>query len=258
MIRCWPASCLLLLLLGASATADGRLSEVPDKPGLSAAPAKYLAVFEVRDDAFVGKHLRDREAAELGLACWERIKVLFPLSYRKLIVQFNIMGGRRLAGAFGGSGKNDVGRAGFQLSVARFCAAEERGLRKPGRAVTRRRGTLDWTLVHELGHYICLRMNVIELFSQSYDGDDVPQPKRREKPDDYPKDGTPRLDGDFVTSYAERTGGDEEVVETFTTYMLARELPKGDALVARKLRFFDTIPGFPELRRRIQAIGGKK
>ncbi|MEE9394526.1 MAG: hypothetical protein V3W41_18685 [Planctomycetota bacterium] len=115
-----------------------------------------------------------------------------------------------------------------------------------------------YTLVHEMGHYICIRTYAIELFSQSFDSDRVPQPERRKKPDDYLKDGSPRLDGNFVTSYAERTPGDEEVVETFTTYMLVKDLPKGDSLVVRKIRFFETMPGYPELRRRIQGIGSKK
>lgn len=247
-----------LLLLGATVTDGGPQSKIPDKAKLKNAPDKYIAVFEVRDDAFVGKRVRDKEAAKLAHACWARIKVLFPLSYRKLLVQFNIMSGRKLAGAFDGSGRNDVGRRGYRLSVAKYCAEKEKKLSDAKRKVSRRRGTLDWTLVHEMGHYICLRMNVIELFSQNFDGDDVPQPKRRKKPTDYAKDGSPKLTGHFVTSYAERKGGDEEVVETFTTYMLVKKLPTGDSLVAKKLRFFDTIPGFPELRKHIQAIGQKK
>lgn len=233
-------------------------SKVPEKASLKSAPSKYLAVFEVRDNRFIGKAVRDKKSEELAGPCWERIKALFPLSYRKLIVQFNIMSGRRLAGSFDGSGRNDVGRKGYRLSVAKYLVEKEQKLKKSKRVVSRRRGTLDWTLVHEMGHYICLRMNVIELFSQSFDGDQNPQPKRRKKPLDYPKDGSPKLKGNFVTSYAERKGGDEEVVETFTTYMLVKTLPKGDSLVERKLRFFNTIPGLPELRKHIQSLPLKK
>ncbi len=241
----------LALTVGSS-----RLERIPDDAKLAEVDAKYLAAFEVVDDAFVGKHVRDARSAALGLQCWDRITALFPLSYRKLLVQFNIMSGSDPAGVFDGGGTNDVGRRGYRLSIAKSCAEKERDLANPYRAVTPRRGTTDWTLVHEIGHYVCLRGNVIELFSQSFDGDMVPQPKRREKPDDYPEDGSPRLDGNFVTSYAERTPGDEEVVETFTTYVLVDELPgPGDAsLVARKIRFFDTIPGMPELRQHIRAV----
>ncbi|MDF1666791.1 MAG: hypothetical protein P1V97_33885 [Planctomycetota bacterium] len=224
MNRFWLFLSLSLFLLGVNTTVAGPRTKVPDKAALKAAQDKYIAVFEIRDDNFVGKHVTDKEAGKLAHGCWARIKALFPLSYRKLLVQFNIMSGRKLAGAFDGSGKNDVGRKGYRLSVAKYCAAKEKRLGKPQRQVTRRRGTLDWTLVHEMGHSICLRMNVIELFSQSFDGDNVPQPKRRKRPTDYAKDGSPSLSGNFVTSYAERKGGDEEVVETFTTYMLLKKL----------------------------------
>ena len=95
----------------------------------------------------------------------------------------------------------------------------------------------------------------IELFSQAFDGDDKPQPKRRKNPNDYPSDGAPVTDGDFVTSYAERTPGDEEVCETFTTYLMIPELPTNDSLVAKKIRFFDSLPGYPELRAHIQQFG---
>lgn len=244
------------LLSIALAVDASKLNRIPNAPKLAEVDEKYLAAFEVVDDKLVGKHVRDSHAAALGMQCWERIAALFPLSYRKLLVQFNIMSGSDPAGVFDGNGTNDVGRRGYRLSIAKSCAERERDLANPYRAVTPRRGTTDWTLVHEIGHYICLRGNVIELFSQSFDGDDVPQPTRREKPDDYPEDGAPRLDGNFVTSYAERTPGDEEVVETFTTYVLVDELPSPDdpSLVARKLRFFDTIPGMPELRRHIRAV----
>lgn len=257
MNRYWSLLVLTFILLGTGPSDGKPQKQIPDKSRLKNTPDKYLAVFEIRDDAFVGKHVRDKKAEKLAHCCWDRIKVLFPLSYRKLLVQFNIMSGRKLAGSFDGSGKNDVGRKGYRLSVAKYCAEKEKNLNQAKRVVSRRRGTLDWTLVHEMGHYICLRMNVIELFSQSFDGDNVPQPKRRKKPTDYAKDGSPKLKGNFVTSYAERKGGDEEVVETFTTYMLVKKLPDGNSLVARKLRFFDTIPGFPELRKHIQSVSPK-
>ncbi|MCA9291012.1 MAG: hypothetical protein KDA25_07785 [Phycisphaerales bacterium] len=255
LILCTAAATLLAARTAPPRPTQATAASIPDDAALERADAAYLAVFEVVDDRLVGKHLRDDAAGDLGIACWSRLTTGFPLSYRKLIVQFNIQSGRRWAGRFDGSGANDVGRAGFRLSIAGYLAAEEKDLNDPHRPFTPRRGTLDWTLVHEMGHYICLRTNAIELFSQQFDGDQVPQPARREQPDDYPEDGSPRLSGDFVTSYAERVGGDEEVVETFTTFLLAPELPRDESLVARKIRFFETMPGFPELREHIQRVG---
>jgi len=231
------------------------LEGIPTRADLASTSEAYLAVFEVSDGQLVGRLVREQGTGELGTACWRRLTTLFPLSYRKLIVQFNVQSGRRWAGKFDGDGSNDVGRRGYRLSIAEYLAAGEPGLEDPQRAVTPRRGTLDWTIVHEVGHYVCLRTNAIELFPQSFDGDMHPQPQRREDPQDYPEDGSPRLDGHFVTSYAERNPGDEEAVETFTAYVLVQELPDDGSLVAQKLRFFETMPGFPELRERIQGLG---
>jgi hypothetical protein len=74
----------------------------------------------------------------------------------------------------------------------------------------------------------------IEKFSGVYDGDDVPQPKRSKDPKNYPDDGSPLVEGNFVTSYAERNPGDEEVVETFTTYLTVTKLPDNSSLVGKK------------------------
>ena len=215
---------------------------------------RYHAVFTVQQGKLEAKYTPNQHTQQLGIYGWERIKALFPAEYRKGIVQFNVMAGRRWAGQFGGDGKNDVGRTGYSLSVAKYVLEQETQLSIPNRTVTPRRATLDWTLVHEIGHYICLITNAIELFSQSFDGDMVEQPTRRKRPLDYPKDGSPKTEGNFVTSYAERTPGDEEVVETFTTYMTIKELPTNNSLVARKIRFFNSIEGFPELRAHIQSI----
>lgn len=259
-IAATSAASAAVLALAVAAWATQRstqqeLASIPDRAGLASASEAYLTVFEVSDGQLVGKLVREQGTGELGAACWRRLTTLFPLSYRRLIVQFNIQSGRRWSGKFDGDGSNDVGRRGYRLSIAEYQALEEPGLDDPDRAVTPRRGTLDWTIVHEVGHYVCLRTNTIELFSESFDGDMHAQPQRREDPRDYPEDGSPRLDGDFVSSYAERNAGDEEAVETFTAYLLVAELPDNGSLVAQKLCFFETMPGFPELRDRIQGLG---
>lgn len=215
---------------------------------------KYFVVFEVDGNTLNDKFISTDNTKMLGVAGWNRITQLIPLKYRENIVQFNVMSGRRWAGNFSGDGENDVNREGYRLSIAKYLLQEEGQLMDAQRPASNRRGTLDWTLIHELGHYICLERNAIELFSQSFDGDMFFQPERRKKPNDYPKNGSPITDGHFVTSYAERTPGDEEVVETFTTYMTLKELPSNDSLVARKIRFFNTLPGFPELRAHIQRL----
>jgi hypothetical protein len=218
---------------------------------------RYHAVFEVNSDILQEKYTPDSLTKKLGIAGWDRIKALFPPSYRRGIIQFNVMAGRRWAGQFSGDGENDIGRQGYRLSIAKYLLEKEPNLNHPLVPVTPRRATLDWTIVHELGHYICLTHDAIELFSQSFDGDMVEQPIRRKRPLDYPIDGSPKTEGNFVTSYAERAGGDEEVVETFTTYMMIKELPSNNSLVARKIRFFNRIDGFPELRAHIQSLSKK-
>ena len=212
----------------------------------------YYVIFEVNGDKLIDNYASDTRTRQLGVASWQRITELFPLHYRKGIIQYNVMAGRRWAGRFGGDGSNDIGKPGYSLSVARYLLEKTPALENSKLPITPRRGTLDWTLIHEMGHYICLTTNAIELFSQSFDGDMHPQPTRRKRPMDYPADGSPLTTGNFVTSYAERTPGDEEVVETFTTYMTITELPKNNSLVARKINFFNTLPGFPELRQHIQ------
>jgi|GEM_PF-7007322 len=214
----------------------------------------YFAVFEVNGNQLSERYIADKQTEILGIAGWNRITALFPLSVRENIIQYNVMGGRRWAGSFDGSGKNDMGRPGYKLSIAKYLLKKEKQLHESTRAASARRGTLDWTLIHEIGHYVCLTSNAIELFSQSFDGDTVPQPPRRKQPSDYPEDGSPRTEGNFVTSYAERNAGDEEVVETFTTYMTIKAIPSNTSLVARKIRFFDTLPGFPEMRQHIQNL----
>lgn len=230
------------------------LESIPDKNSLSAADEKFLTVFEIQGDRFVAKHVRDQQAASLGIDGWQRIVTLFPASYRSELVQFNVLDGKRWAGFFSGDGSNDVNRKGYRLSIAKYLLLKEPNRADPSRPITPRRETLDWTLVHEMGHYICLRSDSIEQFSQVFDGDGKRQPRRREEPDDYAEDGSPKLNGDFVTSYAERIGGDEEVVECFTAYMMVAELPNNDSLVAEKILFFEGIKGMPELRAHIQGF----
>lgn len=231
---------------------------LPDSPSLVRADEKYLALFEVDGNRFVSKAVRQHDAAELSIPVWERINALFPTMYRREIVQFNLHDGRRWAGAFSGDGSNDVERDGYRLSIAKYLAEEEDELKDATRIASPRRGTLDWTLVHEMGHYICLRSGAIELFSQEFDGDGREQPSRREDPDDYAEDGSPTVNGNFVTSYAERTPGDEEAVESFTTYMLIPQLPENDSLAAQKIRFFESLPGMHELRTHIQSMGQRR
>ncbi|MGP1271785.1 MAG: hypothetical protein ACTS22_00470 [Phycisphaerales bacterium] len=231
-----------------------RLAAIPDDPSFGAASERYLAIFEIDEDAIIAKHVRDEEAARLGLQAWDRVAAMFPVWARRRIVQFNVQDGSRWAGRFDGSGANDIGRPGYKLSVAAYLLAAEENLADPVRPVDARRGTLDWTLVHEIGHYYCLVTDAVERFSQRFDARPG-MPARRQSPDDYPEDGSPVIDGHFVTSYAERTPGDEETVETFTTYLVVPALPENDSLVAEKVLFFDGVRGMAELRRRIQALG---
>jgi hypothetical protein len=230
------------------------LLEIPDSKQLRQAPDKYLAVFEVQNNELVGKEIRNEASGTVGLEGWKRLKVLFPPEYRSEIVQFNVQAGDRWAGMFDGDGKNDVGRKGYRLSIADDTLRDEPLLANSSRVATARRGTLDWTLIHEVGHYICLKRDLIEMFSQAFDGDDVAQPRRHKSPTQYAPDGSPKVDGNFVTRYAERTPGDEETVETFTTYLTIKVLPDNPSLVAKKIMFFDKYPEIRKLREHIQSL----
>jgi hypothetical protein len=77
---------LALLLLAMPAIAQDTLHEIPDSKPLRQAPEKYLAVFEIKDDEFVGKEIRNEASGAIGLAGWKRLKALFPLEYRSEIV----------------------------------------------------------------------------------------------------------------------------------------------------------------------------
>lgn len=247
-----------LLLLATFASAQDSLAEIPDSKQLQKASKEYLAVFEIKDGLLTGKDLRNQTSGPLGLAAWKRLTALFPAAHRNELVQFNVQAGERWAGMFDGDGRNDVNQKGYRLSIADYTLRGESQLEQAKRPVTPRRGTLDWTVIHEMGHYICLKQDLIEKFSQAFDVDKVPQPTRRKDPQDYPEDGSPKLDGNFVTSYAERNPGDEEAVETFTTYLTVAQLPGNASPVAQKILFFDRISDLRDLRRHIQSLSKAK
>jgi hypothetical protein len=108
--------------LATSAITQDTLLEIPDSKLLRQTPAKYLAVFEIKDDAFVGREIRNEASGMLGLAGWKRLKALLPMEYRSEIVQFNVQDGDRWAGMFDGDGKKmSIEKViGFRLPITRF------------------------------------------------------------------------------------------------------------------------------------------
>jgi len=71
-------------------------------------------------------------------------------------------------------------------------------------------------------------------------------------------DGTPVLDRDYVTSYAERSWGDEDAAESFTTYVMLTALPEpADALATAKVRWFDEQPDYAAWRSMIRITEGE-
>ncbi len=113
-----------------------------------------------------------------------------------------------------------------------------------------RRGSFDWSLIHEFGH---LR-GWLDLTWREFLGTfpDVQGPG-----EGYSADGSPVLDRDFVTSYAERDDGDEDYAETFTTFVMLPEsaIPAeqpGEPLATAKVRWMSNLPGMRELRQALR------
>lgn len=230
------------------------LDSLPINPALSNAPNSVAAAFEVDGNRLISTFVRDTASAQLGLKYWQKMVTRVPFDVRRDIVQFNVIGSSDPVGWFSGDGSNQTGREGYSIAISQILSDT---LGKPCDPLTPRRGTFDWTLVHELAHMRTLLTQVPELFNPPYDG--VLQPnvtelfssrfKSPEGNEVFPPDGSPKLTGNFVTSYAQQeAGGDEEVAEVFTTYIMIDPLPSNGSTVAAKLKFMDSIPGFSELK----------
>jgi hypothetical protein len=183
----------------------------------------------------------DEAVAEGALGLWQELILRIPLNQRQQLVQLALFpSGGDLAGYVDNVGtQNDVGRYGPSLFLSADVLDENDP--DPCAPLDPRRGTYEWTLIHEFGHLRQYADGSVDDFVETFgtetgDGEG------------YPEDGSPSLDGDWVTSYAERAGGDEDAAESFTTYVMLAELPTEDSLAADKVHFFDAVPGYRELR----------
>ena len=208
------------------------------------APKTCLPCSKSMGDRLVGVSYRDKKVAEGALTLWREIVLRIPTNQRLDLVQFQIFDGRGTAGYVDNNGTgNQTGRYGCTLSLNK--SNIESNPADPCAPLSRRRGNFDWTMVHEFAHLRGYADGSINKFTRDFPGQTGPG-------EGYPEDGSPRLDGDWVSSYAERAGGDEDFAESFTAYVMLDELPAEDSVAANKVRWFDTMPGYPTLRKRLR------
>jgi len=225
------------------------LSNIPDNPSLAYADEPdVVATFEVDGHDLIGKHVTDVAAAEGGLRLWQEVMLRIPQNQLLDLVQLDISLDTDPVAYFNRSGNVTTTRLGLKIgfSVETFALNQD----DPCAPLEPRRGTFDWSLVHEFGHLRGLVDGSWFLFLDTFP--DVQGPG-----DGYPEDGSPILTGDFVTSYAERDDGDEDYAETWTTYVMlpASDIPAltgDDPLALQKVHWMEQQPDLHELREAIR------
>lgn len=231
-----PATCVPPPLL--------TLSEIPDDPSLDPHEDDIVATFEVDGHDLIGKFVVDEAAAEGGLKLWQELTLRVPENQLLDLVQLDISLDDDPVAYFNRHGDVTTKRRGLKIgfSVESF----ELNQPDPCAPLDPRRGTFDWSLIHELGH---LRGFVDGSWFEFLDT----FPDVQGDGEGYPEDGSPVLTGDFVTSYAERADGDEDHAESWTTYVVlpVDALPppsEDEPLALQKVRWMDAQPGLRELR----------
>ncbi len=224
------------------------LASIPDNPSLNDDDDDTIAIFEVDGHALIGKHVDDPVAAERGLLLWQEFTTRIPENQLGDLVQFEISLDEDPVAYFNRTGDVTTERDGLKIgfSVASF----ELNDPNPCAPLVPRRGSFDWSLVHEFGHlrgWVDGSWDRFEDAFPNYEGDG----------DGYPDDGSPLLTGDFVTDYAERADGDEDHAETWTTFVMLGDdaIPpetEGEPLSITKLRWMSEQPGYAALRRAIR------
>ena len=229
-----------------------QLDAIPDDPSLAPDNQDILATFEVDGHDLVGKFVRDVPAAQGGLKLWQEFTLRIPENQLLDLVQLDIYADTDPVAYFNRTGNVTTERLGLKLgfSTLNFELNQD----DPCAPLEPRRGTFDWSLVHEFGH---LRGWVDGSWPKFLDT----FPDVQGDGDGYPEDGSPILTGDFVTSYAERADGDEDHAESWTTFvMLAEsELPPpsdDEPLALQKVRWMANQPDLIELREAIRITEG--
>jgi hypothetical protein len=225
------------------------VTTIPDDPALASGPDSFVAVFEVDGDTLVGKSLRDPAVGPGAMRLWQELVLRIPTNQRSQLVQFALFESDSLAAYVDNVGTDNLtGRYGPSLFLSTTNLVDDDA--DSCARLSGHRGTYDWTLIHEFAHLRTYVDGVTDDFIATFGSDG--------RDGTYPDDGSPALDGDFVSSYAERARGDEDVAESFTAWVMLDTLPEGDTLAARKVRWFDSVPGYPELRQalRVTEPGG--
>lgn len=230
------------------------LAAIPDDPSLDDGDPDTKAIFEVDGHQLIGKFVRDTAAAEGGLKLWQEITLRIPENQLRDLVQLDIYGRTDPTAIFNRTGDVTTERAGLRIGFS----TQNFGLNDPDvcAPLVPHRGTFDWSVIHEFGHLRGWVDGSWPAFLTTF-------PHQQGAGDGYPADGSPVLDRDFVTSYAERSDGDEDHAESFTTFVMLPEsaIPApmdGEPLAATKVRWMSAQPGLVELRKalRVTEVGG--
>lgn len=224
------------------------LDAIPDDPSLADDDPETIAIFEVDGHDLIGKHVDDREAAQRGLLLWQEFTTRIPANQLADLVQFEISTDEDPVAYFNRNGDVTTTRQGLKIGYS--TASFEKNDPNPCAPLEPRRGSFDWSLVHEFGH---LRGWV----DGSWDRFEDTFPHWEGSGDGYPEDGSPVLTGDFVTSYAERADGDEDHAETWTTFVMLDDgaippFTEGEPLATTKLRWMSEQPDYIALRNAIR------
>ena len=225
-----------------------KLEDIPDDPSLDDGDEDTVAIFEVDGHKLIGKHVTDPEAAAGGLKLWQELTLRFPENQLRDLVQFEIFTSTDPTAIFNRTGKVTTQRSGLKIgfSVENF----ERNDPDPCAPLVPRRGTFDWSLVHEMGHLRGWVDGSWTRFMETFED-------RSGAGEGFPEDGSPVLDREFVTSYAERADGDEDHAESWTTFVMLPEsaipaMTPMEPAAATKVRWMYDQPGLRALRKAIR------
>ncbi|MEM6988843.1 MAG: hypothetical protein AAF721_00050 [Myxococcota bacterium] len=225
-----------------------RLDDIPDDPSLDPGDDDVVATFEVSGHALVGKHVTDEDAARGGLRLWQEFTLRIPENQLLDLVQLDIYLDDDPVATFNRRGDVTTSRQGLKIgfSVDNF----GRNAEDPCAPLVPRRGSFDWSLIHEFGHLRGFVDGTWPEFLETF-------PDVQGDGEGYPEDDSPVLTGDFVTSYAERADGDEDHAESWTTFVMlpSSAIPVAsvdEPLALQKVRWIAQQPGMRELRAAIR------
>ena len=142
------------------------LDAIPTRAELTGGDPNVLAAFEVDGDQLIAVGYQSRAVAEGALSLWRELVLRIPTNQRPDLVQFEITRRSDPAGSTDNSGTGShTGRFGTVLAFSQTNL--ERNQEDPCAPLARRRGTYDWTLVHEFSHMRCYADGTVNEFVQA-------------------------------------------------------------------------------------------